>query len=569
MTRRCLAMALSLVVAMLGLGGLPAHAAVLPASISMSFGAPRIPLNGSTSLSFSVSNPNPGSGLTSISFNDTLPAFLVVSTPNGASDDCSGTLTAMPGSSSVTYSGGSVGPHGFCLVSVNVTGTVPGEKDNSVTVSSGPGQGNTSNASVLVFEAAGFADEPRVGMDGSGNAVAVWHRSDNLYWRTQDRGLSAGGGLSAAQDLSAAGQDAWAYTQTYTSGPAQLAVDPKGAAEIVWARYDGANWRIQARHRSASGSLGPVKTLSTSGQNASQPQVAMDPHGDALVVWTEQGGAVQSAFRSSAGTWGPVKTLSNATQYGDEPQVAMDGNGNAMVTWEQFDGSVFTVKVVRRSASGTWGQVKTPSPSNSDNPALAMNSSGDAVLVWAWYDGAHTHVQVRSRSTSGQWSTTQTLTPSGSDSDYYPQVAVDAKGKALMAWAMQGPCYCIQAQLRSASGHLGTRQTLDGSQAQAQPPPQVAMDPQGDAVVTWYEDLISGLTAQARRLSAAGTWGARQDVDANSTNTSAPGVAIDPKGTAVLVWTNDDTSTTYPRVQARRWPLGGGLGPVKTLSPPG
>src|SRR5439155_14795200 len=111
-----------------------APAAAAPPTISKHFGASGIPLNGTTSLSFAIGNPNPGV-VTGLGFTDSLPAGLVVANPNGLSAGCDpGTVTASPGSSSVSLSGGSVPGSSVCGISVNVTGTGAGDKTNSVTI---------------------------------------------------------------------------------------------------------------------------------------------------------------------------------------------------------------------------------------------------------------------------------------------------------------------------------------------------------------------------------------------------------------------------------------------------
>ena len=124
---------------------------VTPPSIAKAFGATTIPLNGTTSLTFTITNPNTGVALSGVAFTDNLPAGLVVATPNGLNNTCNGTVTAVAGSGSISLSAGTLAASASCTVSVNVQGTTAGVKNNSVTVTSTEGgTGNTSNASITV-----------------------------------------------------------------------------------------------------------------------------------------------------------------------------------------------------------------------------------------------------------------------------------------------------------------------------------------------------------------------------------------------------------------------------------
>src|ERR1700721_112524 len=62
-----------------------------PPTIAKVFGAATIALNGGTSLTINLSNPNASAPLTGIGFTDTLPAGLVVATPNGWANPSGGT----------------------------------------------------------------------------------------------------------------------------------------------------------------------------------------------------------------------------------------------------------------------------------------------------------------------------------------------------------------------------------------------------------------------------------------------------------------------------------------------
>ncbi|MGH9830202.1 MAG: hypothetical protein ACREDR_43890, partial [Blastocatellia bacterium] len=97
-----------------------------PPSISKMFGAPNIPPGGTTTLTFTITNPNPSDQLTGVAFTDPLPSGLAVDSTPGASTSCGGTFTPNAGDTMLMFSGGTIAAAGSCTVSVNITGTSPG-----------------------------------------------------------------------------------------------------------------------------------------------------------------------------------------------------------------------------------------------------------------------------------------------------------------------------------------------------------------------------------------------------------------------------------------------------------
>ena len=98
-----------------------------PPVINKSFTDTSISLNGTTRLLLGVQTG--GIPQTGISFVDNLPAGLVVATPSGLTNSCNGTVTAVPGSSSISLAGGNTDlgiPFFVCSIQVDVTGTTAG-----------------------------------------------------------------------------------------------------------------------------------------------------------------------------------------------------------------------------------------------------------------------------------------------------------------------------------------------------------------------------------------------------------------------------------------------------------
>jgi uncharacterized repeat protein (TIGR01451 family) len=102
------------------------------ATISKSFTPNPTSLNGISALKITLGNPN-AAPVSGYNFVDNLPANLVVAaTPAATTSGCGApTLTAVAGSSSISFSNGTVAANGNCVISVNVTPTATGSLINT------------------------------------------------------------------------------------------------------------------------------------------------------------------------------------------------------------------------------------------------------------------------------------------------------------------------------------------------------------------------------------------------------------------------------------------------------
>jgi uncharacterized repeat protein (TIGR01451 family) len=122
-------------------------------TLAKAFGAATIPLGGTTSLTFTVTNPNT-TALTNITFGDTLPTGLSVPTPNGLVSNCTGTASTgtTSGAFFVNLVGATLPASGSCSFSINVVGIAAGVQNNTtghITSAEG-GIGGTASATVTV-----------------------------------------------------------------------------------------------------------------------------------------------------------------------------------------------------------------------------------------------------------------------------------------------------------------------------------------------------------------------------------------------------------------------------------
>ena len=96
-----------------------------PPVLAMAFVPNQIALNGTSTLNFAITSPGANTvALAGVAFTDNLPPGLAVATPNGLTNTCGGTATALAGSQTISLTGASIVSGGNCTLTANVTAVV-------------------------------------------------------------------------------------------------------------------------------------------------------------------------------------------------------------------------------------------------------------------------------------------------------------------------------------------------------------------------------------------------------------------------------------------------------------
>jgi hypothetical protein len=124
---------------------------VIGLTLDKSFSPNPASSGGVTTLTFTITNPNTATDLTSIGFTDPLPNGLIIATPGNPVSSCGGTVTARDGARKITFSGGTLAAGATCTVTVDVQPAGEGVFDNTTgpVTSKETGPGDTANAQLV------------------------------------------------------------------------------------------------------------------------------------------------------------------------------------------------------------------------------------------------------------------------------------------------------------------------------------------------------------------------------------------------------------------------------------
>lgn len=322
-----------------------------------------------------------------------------------------------------------------------------------------------------------------------------------------------------------------------------------------------------------------VQVNTTTIGDQDDPSVATDPSGEYVVAWTGQNQDVAGGYGIAAQRFSPAgtplgsETLVNTTVEGSQlqPSIAMDIEGDYVIAWagpdENGSGVYFQRYDATGAPAGTETRVNTTTSQDQSDPSVAMDADGDYVIAWTslGQDGDGLGVYFQRYSADGTPRGSETLVnTTTSASQLEPSVAMDADGDYVITWTsnfQDGSGFGVYFKRYHSSGVAFSLETpVNTTTAFDQGGSSVAMDLAGNYLVAWNSFSNGGFSFDvfAQRFDASGTpQGA--EIVVNTTRNSdelAPSVAMDADGDALITWTRSAGGIYSQRFDATGVPQG-------------
>lgn len=314
----------------------------------------------------------------------------------------------------------------------------------------------------------------------------------------------------------------------------QLALDAAGDGKAVAAWVEGTTSR-DVRASVFTGQWSSSVPLETFSDQAADPQVAVDPTGNARVVWeqTIDGGVSIASACLVGGAWQPQEQLTTLPRAAS-PRIGSDDLGRAVLAWREAG----AVKVRTGSLTGLLGSEVLLAPAGSaDTHVLATNTVGGAVVAWTGTTGLFV-----STWDGSQWQT-HNLTATAFDLS----IGLDDRGVATLVWWDATDNWVVRG-----SGTTWSTPARLNVLGRAPRPARVAVS--GPlAIALWIEQSTSspGTYRTVSSTFALGSWSAPVNVAGSRANFPM-NITLGPRGEGLAVWAEEPTSGS-PRFTFINW----------------
>ena len=328
----------------------------------------------------------------------------------------------------------------------------------------------------------------------------------------------------------------------------QVAADAQGGAVAVWPSNESGKQKVRYALRGPGQSFGPVQTISDDpDQTAINPHVAVDAAGNMVALWISSPDGVTGTAHYALGTttqgFGPSQALpGDASAAPSSPflDVAFDGQGSIIGAWTKREGSdPARVRVAIGNLQG-FGEAQTidDDPTAFDtNVDIATDAQGRAALIFLRQVGLNPSGVAYALREPGQPFGQRVTIDGNSGNSYNPHVAFGPGGRAIATWDNQDTGgWTIRYASRDPGQNLGTVKAITGDPGDTAGGSRVAVDEQGSTLVVWASfdagksKVRWAIASRGQDLAYSGT------LPGPDQGAALPQLAFDPQGNAVAAW---------------------------------
>ncbi|MGB3496061.1 MAG: hypothetical protein WBA57_25250, partial [Elainellaceae cyanobacterium] len=341
-----------------------------------------------------------------------------------------------------------------------------------------------------------------------------------------------------------------------------IAVDAQGNYVVVWESDDpdSGNGGIFAQRYDRFGTAigGEIEIAADATRDESDPVVGMDANGNFVVTWSDDGGGDDDVrarrFDSDGNALGDTFLVNTETAGNqDTPNIAMNANGQFVITWESFgqdgDSNGVFAQVYDAAGNLVGGEIAVNNITNGSqgDPVVGIDDSGNFVIAWEDESTDSAEINARRFDSAGNPIGDSFVVNTTTDEDQStPEIAMNADGEFVITWASFGQegdsdsDGVFAQRYNSAGERIGDEIAVNTTTAEDQAQPSVAIDADGNFLITWESDEQDGDDRGIFGQYFDNT-GAKQG-DEFQINTFTEGsqddiaVAMTPEGNAVVVW---------------------------------
>lgn len=372
-----------------------------------------------------------------------------------------------------------------------------------------------------------------------------------------------------------------------------MGVDSQGNAIAAWLQESGL-W--VARYSATTGVWTPTELVSDLAQSISKVRLVVNANGRTMLAWvqpsTDDYTHLYAKYYNGL-EWGDTAQVDTASALVDDYQLAIDGSGRVIMAWSQPDpvNNVLSLWANRYDGSSWKSAILLEDDLDPIAfPLVTMNTVGNAMIAWRPQFGdydfalyARNYLDPNGPWAESDWAAVEQIDtyPDGIlPDDILPstpgflQIAMNASGNVLAAWrandgsAIDGDDYSLYANYFAANTAdsnwleaklLEQEQRVPGSGVQNSVVDlRLAVTSTGSASVVWIQQQDQ---LGSKRYVMATSWASDQSWPSSSwtpatylsTNTGLLkadklAIAVDASGNATALWRQyaENTATTIP-----------------------